>query len=142
MTKHDKNITRALAAVTVGLDVGHISVKEGIVNVGGLDLYLGNEDDESVLSMLTATAEFNEAIDRVEEIVEDLRDMRKFWLDAAEDLKSEYTEDYVSQSERNLRAIDADMVIADAILRRHVESEAVEGYEIDDDGGLTCRFAM
>lgn len=142
MTAHDKNITRALAAVTVGLDVGDISVKEGIVNVGGLDLYLYNDDDESVLSMLTATAEFNEAIDRVEEIVAELRDMRKFWLDAAEDLKSEYTEDYVSQSQRNLLAVDADMVIADEILRRHVESGAVEGYDIDDDGGLTWHFAM
>lgn len=89
MANYDKNLHRALAILANHPDANDIAFQAGCVFVAGQKLYLQDEDDLEVLSVLMTDKEHGFAVTRVEETADILRDMQAVWCVAANDLKLE-----------------------------------------------------
>jgi len=89
MIIQDKNLHRALAILATHPDANDIAFQAGCVFVARQKLYLQDEDDLEVLSILMTDKEHGFAVTRVEETADILRDMQTVWCVAADDLKLE-----------------------------------------------------
>lgn len=89
MANYDKNLHRALAILATHSDANDIAFQAGCVFVAGQKLYLQDEDDLEVLSILMTDKEHGFAVTRIEETARELRAMQAVWCDAADDLKLE-----------------------------------------------------
>lgn len=89
MVTYDKNLRRALAILAAHPDANDIAFQAGCVFVAGQKLYLQDEDDLEVLSILMTDKEHGYAVSRVEESARELRAMQAVWCDAADDFELE-----------------------------------------------------
>ena len=89
MTNQDPNLTRALAILATEPEAAEIKCYGNMISVAGQHLYLDDDDDRAVLSILMADKEFWHAAIYLELAVRELRAMRMVWIDAANKLESE-----------------------------------------------------
>lgn len=89
MSHQSKNLHRALAILATEPNDGDIRFGINAVIVADQTLYLDDDDDREVLSILMANREFGFAVTLIEETAKALREMQRVWCDAAEALKLE-----------------------------------------------------
>lgn len=88
-TPKSENLTRALAILTTEPDAAEVKCYGNMIEVAGQYLYLHDEDDLEVLSVLMVDKEFGFAVGSFEDAAATMREMQQVWFDAADTMKSE-----------------------------------------------------